>query len=620
MQRPIEAEFHVLGENQLSGADQWSAWFEGFIGMAVNHAINLGFDEWKPVAEWHFRHLEWRCGGKWPIKACDNDHVSVAPHGTWADTPPYDPERMACYLAAPSDELMPSKCDGVYMTYDDRAQIARSWAAMAAINGVRGASQMYLKLDGLVQRRGGVSWFKYAMLPRAASGERTVSSPLAAPGADARPMVEARSPLVTAPSWEEMKAQKLRLRQAQDKQTQQQQQTQVKAPEQALEQDQDQDQKPHQGQQQPPSQQPYRFKSNALSDLSPGTWFEIPASKIIDVLPPESFQQPIHYIVGPKAITGAWNGAVFNTDLQRLDIFSAGGHADYCGNEYLAFSLQTLKWELVHGPSDLAGFDLKSGTITGAQPHAMGLAPDGKPISRHTYGGQVYHPPLKKSFMFGGSLCSGAGTADDRWWSVTPDGQYTQLGGVGAWASLGMSAEYDPKSQHIFLTQAGNVTEFDPDRNEKIRRSNIGSNGRWGQVSAIDSRRNRLFVFGHYSPGNSASGAFTYDLATGSTQAITLSGDLTIIERPGIGLEYIPELDLFAAWIEGPMLYLIDPESFHITAYRTRGTPPPGASPNGIYGRFAYSAAYGGFVVVSAVDRNVFFLKLPVGSRNGVPL
>ncbi len=357
-----------------------------------------------------------------------------------------------------------------------------------------------------------------------------------------------------------------------------------------------------------------------LAGVSPGTWFEIPNSRLLDVLPPESSRPPVRYIVGPKAIVSAWNGAVFNTRLQRLDIFASGGHGDYCGNEYLSFDMQKLRWELMQGPSRLDGFDLRTGIVDESidlhgvpvearKRNRMGFAPDGRPISRHTYGGQVYHPELGVSFMFGGSLCSGAGTADDRWWSVTPDGKYKYLGGDGGWTGLGLFATYDPASSHIFLTLAGNVTEFDPVRNLKTVRTKRGTNGTWGQVAAIDSKRHRLLVLGHLNPRSIESRPFVFDLKSGRIDFVDLD-HAPFASVVGLGLSYVPRLDCFVVWMGGSTLYYIDPETFSVSERRTSAPAPPFTA-NGMYGRFAYSAVYDGFVVVSAADQNVHFLKLP---------
>ncbi len=364
---------------------------------------------------------------------------------------------------------------------------------------------------------------------------------------------------------------------------------------------------------------PSKPATSTLADVPAGTWFEIPGSRLMDALPAESSRAPIRYISGPKAIVSAWNGAVFNTRLQRLDIFASGGHGDYCGNEYLGFSLHTLGWRLIEGPSRLDGFDLRSGVVDPSielpgipaearERNAMGFAPDGRPISRHTYGGQVYDPRLDVSFMFGGSLCSGAGTADDRWWSATPEGKYRYLGGSGAWTGLGLSAAYDSATGKIFLTLAGNVTEYDPDRNLKTPRTNRGTNRTWGQVAAIDPIRHRLLVIGHLKPQVPESRPFIFDTVSGRLDFVDF-GDVPFASIAGLGLQYVPRLDRFVAWAGGPTLFFIHPQTFAVKTVQTSGPVPPFTT-NGMYGRFAYSEVYDGFVVVSAADQNVHFLKL----------
>lgn len=366
--------------------------------------------------------------------------------------------------------------------------------------------------------------------------------------------------------------------------------------------------------------QPHNLALSKLASVPAGTWFEIPNSRLQDVLPPESSREPIRYISGPKAIVSAWNGAAFNTRLQRLDIFASGGHGDYCGNEYIGFSLHTLRWQLIHGPSRLGGFDLRTGVVDPSielpgipaearKRNAMGFAPDGRPISRHTYGGQLYDPRRDVTFMFGGSLCSGAGTADDRWWSATPDGKYKYLGGNGGWTGLGLSAAYDSITGKIYLTLAGNVTEYDPDRNLKTARTNRGTNGTWGQVAAIDPRRHRLLVIGHMKPQVPESRPFVFDTESGRIDFVDL-GAAPFASTAGLGLQYVPRLDRFVVWAGGPLLYYVHPETFAVSAVQTTGRAPVFTA-NGMYGRFVYSETYDGFVVVSAIDENVRFLRLP---------
>ncbi|MEZ5481332.1 MAG: hypothetical protein R3E73_03890 [Porticoccaceae bacterium] len=89
------------------------------------------------------------------------------------------------------------------------------------------------------------------------------------------------------------------------------------------------------------------------------------------------------------------SGGDFDSKRNRLMIFG-GGHADYCGNEWLAFDLDELGWHLLSGPSDLVGYDDQSGKT-----------PDGNPASRHTYNGLAYIASSDEFLVHGGSLVTG---------------------------------------------------------------------------------------------------------------------------------------------------------------------------------------------------------------------
>ena len=162
---PVGVEFHVYGENRLANSYQWTSWMESFIGMVINHVINLGFSEWQPLAEWHFVHLQNRSGGIWPLKAVDTDHITYTSQAemdaaTWLTTHPFEgqaphlEERVTIFDGLPDDELMPLlPVNGIPMTYSDRAAYARSWAAMAANNGVLGALAVYNRINDGIEAR-----------------------------------------------------------------------------------------------------------------------------------------------------------------------------------------------------------------------------------------------------------------------------------------------------------------------------------------------------------------------------------------------------------------------------------------------------------------------------------
>jgi len=294
----LERAFNVIGECKLGNCNYIHGWMEGYAGIVVNYLIQLGFDGWREVAEFQYQNLANRCGGKWPLIACDNgminfgtnaEYQSIDPRPSWETTAYYPQKYMDCLADLPQDELIPvnrMKCGNEFITYQDRAMVARTWAAMAAINNIPGAKTLYQTIDDSMQKRGDtLKLYKWSILP--------TSEGAPDPTPDPDPIPDPVDPDPIEPVSD-------------------------------------------------------------LSTAEPMAWTPIADSTLWNFLlaeSPESFTQPIHYIVGPRAIIDAWNGAVFNTKLQRLDIFASGGHGDYCGNEYVGFSLNTLKWELIHGPT-----------------------------------------------------------------------------------------------------------------------------------------------------------------------------------------------------------------------------------------------------------------------------
>lgn len=348
-----------------------------------------------------------------------------------------------------------------------------------------------------------------------------------------------------------------------------------------------------------PSVEPRESLQGILAKLPPFEWTQLPATKLKTIIEPKSFEDPaIRAISGPKAITTAWNGAVWIEDLQRLDMVGAGGHGDYCGNDYNSFSLEQMRWFKIHGPSSMEGYEFRRGRGLNGQ---LGVMPDGRPASRHTYQGQVYHPPTEKIYMFGGSICSGPGTADNKWWSVTLDGNYELLGGTGRWEALGDNALYDPVTGHIFRSKRNNIQRFDVKQRQLHRLTSRGDKA-WGAAAAIDPDRRTILTYGHGV-------AFTYNIDSRMLTDIKPGGVAGPISQIGNGLVFIEPIDRYVAWRGGNTLYIIHPETWHITSVTTAGTAPE-RNRNGIYGRFAFSEKYQAFIVVSAIDQDIYLLKL----------
>jgi hypothetical protein len=329
-----------------------------------------------------------------------------------------------------------------------------------------------------------------------------------------------------------------------------------------------------------------------LVDAVPGVWIEIPDTLIRDVLPKRSFEQPIHRIVGPRAIVGAWSGGAYDTKRNRLMIFG-GGHADYCGNEWLAFDLDDLRWHLLSGPSNLAGYDDKSGKT-----------PDGNPASRHTYNGLAYIPETDEFLVHGGALCNGAGSADNRWWVGDPEnGKWTFQGGKATWL-LGYSLAYDSATGKVFESRRGPLYAYSPesDKWEKLTKT-YGDIGLSSMTADIDPERRKFLLIGQGK-------AFVYDLVTKERTSFPLDKSIALASAKAPGFAYVSSIDRFVAWAGGNELYLINPETWAISTVKTLGIAPASAT-HGTYGRFRYSEKYNGFVLVAGVERNVFFLKMP---------
>lgn len=329
-----------------------------------------------------------------------------------------------------------------------------------------------------------------------------------------------------------------------------------------------------------------------LLDVKPGQWVEIPDSKIGDILPEESFQQPIRKIVGPGAIVGAWSGGAFDSKRNRLMVFG-GGHADYCGNEWLAFDMDDLRWHLLSGPSSLEGYDDKSGKT-----------PDGNPASRHTYNGLAYIPTTDEFLAHGGSLCNPAGTSDNRTWVGNPENGLWEFQGGKSSHFLGYTMAYDAKTDRVYESRRGPLFAYDPliDKWTSLNRS-YGDMGKSSMTGDIDPGRRNFLLIGQGR-------MYVFDLETYKRSKIPADPINPVIAAMAPGLAYVESIDRFVAWSGGEFLYLINPESWEVEAVRTTGLVPE-TNNRGTYGRFRYSKKYNGFVLVNGIRRNVYFLKMP---------
>jgi hypothetical protein len=119
--------------------------------------------------------------------------------------------------------------------------------------------------------------------------------------------------------------------------------------------------------------------AHPLDTLQPGTWMEIPNTKMKTVLFPyqPGVQHGSGYPIGP------WSGAVYDTNRDRFVVFG-GGHSDSADNALYSFDMNTLQWSRLNDPSirtDTANVLL----TTGFYPDVHGNPDPQQPRSGHSY-------------------------------------------------------------------------------------------------------------------------------------------------------------------------------------------------------------------------------------------
>lgn len=169
---PEAATFNIFEFNRVYPTSYgWTGWMQSFLGQSLNHIVRLGFEDWIPIAEWHFQHLLKSSGDEWPLKAVGYDHVffgkyfpvktwadakAVAAKANWQNVTPWEPRIIKTkeYRALPDDHIAPQMTiKGNFLTYNNRAQYAYAWAAMACTNQIARACEKAAQLAGEIKRR-----------------------------------------------------------------------------------------------------------------------------------------------------------------------------------------------------------------------------------------------------------------------------------------------------------------------------------------------------------------------------------------------------------------------------------------------------------------------------------
>lgn len=338
-----------------------------------------------------------------------------------------------------------------------------------------------------------------------------------------------------------------------------------------------------------------------IENLQPGQWYEVPNSHLRTVVP---IPTPCG---NPENVIAAWSGGAYDPNGDRLIIWG-GGHADYGGNEIYAFSVGSLSWARIWGPSP-------------SIPCAIGQAcvntyPDGNPVARHTYNGLSFLPGANKFWIIGGSLYCGPGNAGrDTWVFDMASSQWQRKADlpVPDWApGLSMMSAYDPATGHVFLVSGANALhEYNPSTDQWTLRgvNGIGT----GMTGTIDTKRHKFVLVG-------LQGVVVFDLNTSGTilaQPLATTGATNLVGSVYPGVAYDPVSDRVIVWDGGATVYSLNMD----TRVWSRLDPAPSnqVTPtypvdSGVYGRFRYIPSKNAFIGVNRIDENVFIYKLSSGA------
>ena len=336
-----------------------------------------------------------------------------------------------------------------------------------------------------------------------------------------------------------------------------------------------------------------------LPIIAPGSWYEIPNSKLRAVTPSPAVAG------GTVNRITAWSSGALDPVTSTFYVWG-GGHEDYAGNELYAFSLNTLKWERLTNPS-------VPDRIIGTDVYA-----DGQPRSRHTY--NYLEHVQGRLLSFGGAAMYPYGASHTR--RISEFDPVTKKWVTGARANVTLSGEMP--GAHARVHQMNGNLFFLPARQASPRRynpqTNVWASGwnsayvRVHSTAAIDPYREWLVVIG--SGGGTAPQALRWNIGAPSSafdlRPLT-QGDSQMESAYAPGFDFNLKDKRFYAWAGGKDVYVLDPLDWKWTRHTApAASPDPGPQASrGTYGRFRYVPQLDLFVVMSTIDRNVFVYRPP---------
>jgi hypothetical protein len=288
-----------------------------------------------------------------------------------------------------------------------------------------------------------------------------------------------------------------------------------------------------------------------------------------------------------------------------------GGHGDYAGNEIYGFSLDTLQWSRIWGPTP----NMQIPDLTAGGNREIYL--DGNPASRHTYSGIQYLPNVDRYFVHGGSLWSGSGGMGRYTWHFDPNAStWSERADISNCYSEPSQpyAVYDTGNGNVYAHKYNSLCQYNPIANAWTKRGGFGP-GISTRSSAVFDSNNKLFCM--IGDGST----LCYDMkSTGNTiqlQAVTTTGDKTAEKTSYPGVDYNPISKQIVAWAGGTDVYTLDLTTrvwTRVPAAPNNLVTPTAPTSTGSHGRWRYIQSKNVFIVVNGINQNVYAYKLSANS------
>ncbi len=341
--------------------------------------------------------------------------------------------------------------------------------------------------------------------------------------------------------------------------------------------------------------------ADPLDQIKPGEWYEVPNSRLDSVAPSEKQYPWLRGNIG--GVIDCWAGGAFDSQRDRLYIGPGGGHAGYNGNEVYSFDLHDLKWHRLTDPDPV---------IPGTEYTDLNLSP----FAMHTYDGVEYLPPPVDRYVIIGGWNTPRTYALDpdhpKHWEVYPDHGTGRTGDYCA---------YDPISQLLWLNTpitAGKLSQWNPFSHQWTLRLNNTPEPSYYETADIDFHRHLLVACGR---GKLKVTHLANIPAVLSCEMVKTIGDSEVADAPSPGFCYVPQIDKFVAWANGPDVYTLDIDTLRWTKHppaATNHVSPGNAQQWGTFGRFRYIPSRNLFIVCNDVKKNVFLYRLTGDKPNPI--